>query len=102
MKSENRIAADDFPGDWKYYTLSFPTALYRHLSWEDILEEMNTCERRFYSLWNIFRRVSLNFLRRRHPVISLVSNLSYRNNARLSRSTCGALDRCMHERRIGS
>jgi len=92
MKSQNRIAADDFPDDWKYYTLGFPTASYLHLSWADILEEMNSCDRRFYSLWGILRRVGRNLLRRRHPVLSLVSNLSYRNNARLSRRTHDELD----------
>jgi radical SAM superfamily enzyme YgiQ (UPF0313 family) len=28
MRSQNRIVADDFPHDWQYYTLGFPTALY--------------------------------------------------------------------------
>jgi len=92
MRSENRIAANDFPGDWKYYTLGFPTAHYKHFSWGDILEEMNSCDRNFYSLWHIFRRVAGSFLRGRRPILSLVSNLSYRNNARLSRRTYGQLD----------
>jgi len=92
MRSENRIAANDFPGDWKYYTLGFPTAHYKHFSWGDILEEMNSCDRSFYSLWHIFRRVAGSFLRGRRPILSLVSNLSYRNNARLSRRTYGQLD----------
>jgi len=92
MESENRIAADNFPDDWKYYTLGFPTAFYKHFSREDILEEMNACERHFYSLWNIFQRVGRNFLRKRHPVLALVSNLSYRNNARLNRRTYGELN----------
>jgi radical SAM superfamily enzyme YgiQ (UPF0313 family) len=85
MVLEDRIVADDFPRDWQYYTLNFPTAHYKHLSWAQILEEMNTCGRSFYSWRRIVWRVVGNFLRRRHPVLSLVSNLSYRNNARLSR-----------------
>ena len=92
MKSQDRIAADDFPEDWKYYTLGFPTASYMHLSWADILKEMNYCDRRFYSRWGILRRVVRNVLRRQHPVFSLVSNLSYRNNARLSRRKYDKLD----------
>ena len=92
MKSQSRIAADDFPEDWKYYTLGFPTAFYMHLSWADILKEMNSCDRRFYSLWGILRRVGRNLLRRQQPVLSLVSNLSYRNNARLTRRTYDELD----------
>ncbi|NQU76546.1 MAG: B12-binding domain-containing radical SAM protein [Planctomycetes bacterium] len=87
MKSENRIAAADFPRDWQYYTLGFPTAHYKHFSWARIVEEMDSCDRRFYSLWHIFRRVSNSLLRRRRPIISLVTNLSYRNNARLTRKT---------------
>jgi radical SAM superfamily enzyme YgiQ (UPF0313 family) len=92
MKSENRIAADDFPGDWKYYTLGFPTAHYKHFSWTDIVEEMNSCDRSFYSLWQILRRMARSFLRRRRPILALVTNLSYRNNTRLARKTYGKLD----------
>ena len=92
MKSQNRIAADDFPEDWKYYTLGFPTASYKHLAWADILQEMNTCDRSFYSRWGILRRVVRNLLRRRRPLLSLASNLSYRNNARLTRRTFDQLD----------
>jgi radical SAM superfamily enzyme YgiQ (UPF0313 family) len=92
MKSQNRIAAGSFPDDWKYYTLGFPTARYKHFSWEGILEEMNCCDRRFYSLWRIFRRVIGSLLQRRRPILALVSNLSYRNNARLSRRAYDELD----------
>ena len=92
MKSENRIAADNFPEDWKYYTLGFPTAHYKHFSWADIVEEMDSCDRSFYSLWHIFRRMTYSFLLRRQPILLLVSNLSYRNNARLTRRSYGELD----------
>ena len=92
MKSQDRIAANDFPGDWRYYTLGFPTAHYKNFSWSAIVEEMNSCDRRFYSLWGILRRVADSFLRRRQPVLSLVSNLSYRNNARLTQKSYAELD----------
>ena len=85
MKSGNRIAADNFPQDWKYYTLGFPTARYKNFSWADIVEEMNSCDSSFYSLWQVFRRTAYSFLQRRQPFVSLVSNFSYRNNARLAR-----------------
>jgi radical SAM superfamily enzyme YgiQ (UPF0313 family) len=85
MKTQNRIAATDFPHDWKYYTLGFPTALYRRFSWADILAEMVACDRQFYAMWRIVCRVVGSFLERRHPFWSLVSNLSCRNNARLAR-----------------
>jgi len=99
MKSENRIAADNFPNDWKYYTLGFPTAFYKHFSRADILEEMNACDRHFYSLWSIFQRVCRNFLRQRQPVLSLVSNLSYRNNTRMTRRTYSKLNWRIHEKK---
>jgi radical SAM superfamily enzyme YgiQ (UPF0313 family) len=92
MKSDNRIAADNFPEDWKYYTLGFPTAHYKHFSWANIVGEMNSCDRSFYSLWQILRRMAHSFLRRRRPILTLVSNLSYRNNARLARKGYRELD----------
>jgi len=85
MESERRIAANTFPEDWKYYTLTLPVARYNHLSWADILREMESCNRRFYSLSRIFRRVWRNFWRRREPFITLVGNLSFRNNIGLDR-----------------
>jgi len=85
LEAQGRIAADQFPDDWQYYTLGFPTARYKHLSRSQILHEMMSCERRFYSLANLGRRVVRSLLRRHRPVLSLVSNLSYRNNARLTR-----------------
>ncbi len=91
MALQDRIAADDFPRDWQYYTLNFPTARYRHFSWAQIVDEMNACDRSFYSWRRIVWRVVGAFLKRRHPILSLVSNLSYRNNARLTRSSYGQL-----------
>jgi radical SAM superfamily enzyme YgiQ (UPF0313 family) len=85
MKSQDRIAANDFPRDWQYYTLGLPTAHYSHFTWSAILEEMDSCDRRFYSLDRILRRLADSFLRRRRPLIAMVSNLSYRNNTRLAR-----------------
>jgi radical SAM superfamily enzyme YgiQ (UPF0313 family) len=87
MKTQDRIAASDFPGDWRYYTLGFPTAHYKNFSWSALVEEMNCCDRRFYSPWRILRRVADNFLRGRQPILSFVGNLSYRNNARLTRKS---------------
>jgi len=92
MKSQDRIVANDFPADWRYYTLGFPTAHYKNFSWSALVEEMNSCDRRFYSRWRILRRVAANVLRRRRPILSLVSNLSYRNNARLARKCYAELD----------
>ena len=83
MKSEDRIAFNTFPQDWKYYTLTFPVARYKQLSLDGIIHEMVSCNRDFYSMQHILRRVCSNLWKRRRPLISLISNLSYRNNLRL-------------------
>jgi radical SAM superfamily enzyme YgiQ (UPF0313 family) len=84
MKSDDRIALKKFPYDWKYYTLTYPVARYKHLSLHDIIEEMTSCDRYFYSIPRIVRRVWSNVWGRRQPLISLVGNYSYRNNLRVS------------------
>ena len=84
MKSEDRIAIDTFPEDWKYYTLTFPVARYKNLSLEGIIEEMISCNHDFYSMQRILRRVWSSLWQWRKPRISLVGNLSYRNNLRLN------------------
>jgi radical SAM superfamily enzyme YgiQ (UPF0313 family) len=85
MKSEDRIARNVFPNDWKYYTLTYPVARYKRLSLDDIIREMVSCNRSFYSLPRILRRVWCNLCRMRQPLVTLVGNLSYRNNIRLNR-----------------
>jgi radical SAM superfamily enzyme YgiQ (UPF0313 family) len=84
MKSQDRLALDTFPQDWKYYTLTFPVARYKHLSLDNVIEEMISCERGFYSMSHILQRVWSNLWHRRQPLISLVGNLSYRSNLRLN------------------
>jgi len=86
MKSQGRIAADSFPEDWRYFTLTFPVARYKHLSWAGILQEMDACDRRFYSLPRILRRIWSSFWRTRGPLFVTVSNLSFRHNLRTARS----------------
>ena len=85
MKSEDRIALDTYPEDWKYYTLTFPVARYKHLSLEGIIEEMISCDRYFYSMPRVLRRVWDSLWQRRQPLITWVGNFSYRNNLRLNR-----------------
>jgi len=84
MQSEGRVEFDSFPEDWKYYTLTFPVARYKNLSLDGAIAEMITCDRLFYSMPRILRRVWGNFWRRRQPLITLVGNLSYRTNLRLN------------------
>jgi radical SAM superfamily enzyme YgiQ (UPF0313 family) len=84
MKSEDRIALDTFPEDWKYYTLTFPVTRYKNLSLDGIIGEMISCDREFYSMQRIMGRVWSSLWRRRKPLISLAGNFSYRNNLRLN------------------
>jgi len=83
MKAEDRIALGAFPEDWKYYTLTFPVARYKQLTLDGIIQEMMSCNRNFYSMPRILRRVCSNLWGRRQLLISLVGNLSYRSNLRL-------------------
>ncbi len=85
MKSQDRIALNAFPGDWKYYTLTFPVARYKHFSVDGIIEEMISCDQTFLSTPRILRRVWSSVWQRRQPLITLVGNLSFRKNSRLSR-----------------
>jgi radical SAM superfamily enzyme YgiQ (UPF0313 family) len=87
MKAEGRIALDAFPDDWKYYTLTFPVARYKHFSLNGIIQEMISCDRDFYSMPRILRRLCSNLWQRRRPLISLVGNFSFRNNLRLDCKT---------------
>jgi len=85
MKSEDRIALDAFQEDWRYYALTFLAARYKHLSLDGIIDEMISCDRNFYAMLRILRRVCSSLWQRRKPLISLVGNFSYRNNLRLNR-----------------
>ncbi|MEE9270931.1 MAG: radical SAM protein [Candidatus Krumholzibacteria bacterium] len=85
MESEGRIAANAFPEDWKYYTLTFPVGHYKHLNRDDICREMDSCNRQFYSLRRILSRVVGSVLERRKPLFTIVANLSNRNSMRTHR-----------------
>ncbi|NIM19742.1 MAG: radical SAM protein [Candidatus Latescibacteria bacterium] len=104
MEEEDRIAADSFPEDWKYYTLTLPVSRYRHLSRDEIINEMHSCNRSFYSLAGILRRTSLTFWKRHKTFLSLVCNLSYRKNTHLGRKVHWefkrSLDQVQRNRRL--
>jgi len=85
MEAHGRIAANAFPDDWRYYTLTFPVACYRHFSPGDIVREMEMCDGTFYSVRHTLRRLWGSFWRRRHPLIALAGSLSYRSTLRLNR-----------------
>ena len=84
MKSEGRLALDAFPEDWKYYTLTYPVARYKHLSLDGILQEMTTCNNTFYSLPRVLCRSWSSMRQNRRPLMSLIGNLSSRGNIRLA------------------
>ena len=83
MNAEKRIVLNEFPKDWAHYTLGFPVVRYKHLSVDDSIDEVDTCNRDFYSTPRIMRRVGRDLGGRRQPLSSLVSSLASRRNARL-------------------
>jgi radical SAM superfamily enzyme YgiQ (UPF0313 family) len=83
MNADGRIALNAFPEDWKYYTLTYPVARYKHFSLNGVIREMISCNRHFYSRLRILRRVCGNVRQRRAPLISFVSNMSFRSNIRV-------------------
>lgn len=87
LELEGRIAANNFPEDWKYYTLTFPVARYKHLSWADMLRESEICHRTFYSVPRVMRRVFGNLWRLHHPIWTIVSNLTVISNSLHSHRT---------------
>jgi radical SAM superfamily enzyme YgiQ (UPF0313 family) len=93
MKSEGRITLDRFPEDWGYYTLTYPVARYKRLLLNEVIEEMVSCDRRFYSMPRILHRVWGNVWRRRKPLITLVGNLSYRRNSQLAAKAYAEFER---------
>jgi radical SAM superfamily enzyme YgiQ (UPF0313 family) len=86
MNAEDRIILNEFPRDWAHYTLGFPVARYEHLSMADSIDEVDTCNRAFYSTPRIVERLGRDVWSRRQPLRNLVSNLAFRRNARLGRA----------------
>jgi radical SAM superfamily enzyme YgiQ (UPF0313 family) len=84
MTSAGHIAFDTFLEDWKYYTLNFPVGRYKNFSLDGIIEEMISCDRKFYSISRILQRVGSSLWQTRAPLFTLVSNLSFRNDLWLS------------------
>ena len=93
MQAEDRIELNDFPRDWQHYTMGFPVARYKNLSMEASIDEVESCNDRFYSWSRTIRRVGRDLVERRQPVRSLVSNLTYRSNAHLSQEAHAAFRR---------
>jgi radical SAM superfamily enzyme YgiQ (UPF0313 family) len=79
MAKDGRLDRNDFPEDWKYYTLTLPVARYRNFSVDEISQEMLACNRHFFSRTRILRRFWRNLVHRRAPIMSLVASLSCRS-----------------------
>jgi radical SAM superfamily enzyme YgiQ (UPF0313 family) len=84
MTSADHIRLNTFPDDWKYYTLNYPVAQYKNFSVDDIIEEMVSCDRKFYSISSILRRVWINLWQGRAPLFTFVLNLLFRRELWLS------------------
>lgn len=85
MEARGQIALTEFPGDWSYYTLTYPVARYPALTVHEAIHEMLSCSDRFYSVPRILRRLWRNVRRRQSALIGLVGGLSYRRNNRRDR-----------------
>jgi radical SAM superfamily enzyme YgiQ (UPF0313 family) len=79
MAKDGRLDRDEFPEDWKYYTLALPVAQYRNFSLDEISEEMLACNRHFFSRTRILGRLWRNVVHRRAPIMGLVASLSCRS-----------------------
>ena len=79
MAKEGRLDQDDFPEDWKYYTLTLPVARYRNFSLNEISEEMLACNRHFFSKTRILARLWRNLVHHRAPIMGLIASLSCRS-----------------------
>ncbi len=88
MESQGRLNADSFPEDWKYYTLTFPVARYRHFSCNEIVKEWEACDGTFYKAGHVLRRVARSVRLWNNPLIALITNLSYRRNIGPTRAAC--------------
>lgn len=91
LTQERRIAMNAFPDDWRYYTLNYPVAHYKHLSLDQIVTEMNVCNSTFYSARNILARLANSVISGRNPLFTVVSNLTSRKNSQLFAKVYDAL-----------
>ena len=87
MEAQERIALDEFPEDWSYFSLTYPVAHFRRLTLKEATGEMLSCSRRFYSIPRILRRLWRNIRRGQSLRIGLAGALSYRRNIQIDRDT---------------
>jgi len=80
VEAEGRLIVNSFPHDWKYFTLTFPVALFKKLSWKELVAERENSFREFYSYFRIVQRTLRSIWNRANPIVVLVSNLIIRVN----------------------
>ena len=85
-------AANRFPQDWQYYTLGFPVAEHRHLSWRQLRSEMKECWQAFYTPGRIAARLWKAARERRLTPALLIGSLSFRWNYKVESREAGAID----------
>jgi radical SAM superfamily enzyme YgiQ (UPF0313 family) len=83
MSAQGRILLDEFPEDWRYFTLTYPVARFTGLTPDEATREMLSCSKRFYSIPRVLRRVWRNLWRGQSVMIGLVGNLSFRRNSQI-------------------
>lgn len=86
MQSEDRVALNQFPGDWSYFTLTYPVARFAGLTSRQAVTEMVSCSERFYSTPRMLRRLWRNLWRGQSVRIGLAGGLSYKRNIRIDRA----------------
>ena len=92
MNKNNRIAFNNYPRDWKYFTLTFPVGIYKKFSMDGIIQEMMVCNKDFYSIKKIGGRIIKSFWNRCSTIINFVANLSYWFNIRIDHKLYATLE----------
>ena len=82
LEAQGRIPMNDFPEDWKYYTLTYPVASYKYVGRDVIISEMKECNGTFYNLSNIASRFGRDLSVGHNPLLGLLSSCTSRRNSR--------------------
>lgn len=86
LEAAGRIADDNFPEDWRHYTLNLPVVHHPQLSAPMLCREFLEAMRGFYSLPRIIARIAGVLRRTGNPLTALivaVASVNFRNNIAL-------------------
>jgi len=84
LAAEGRIVMNNYPVDWRYYTLMYPTVRFRNFSWSQMVDEYREFVRLFYTRRRIIARLRRCLRRPRQLLFATVGNFSIRATARAS------------------